>query len=335
MFNLIKMDLYRLVNAKSFKVMLCIITLFAFAISWLTYDDIRYNEKELKKIPGIEEMLEDARNDPEVGDDYAGDIVDGFMDGLDAGFEESDETESTEGFEGREDSKGAEFHIGIVSSLNDDWLFSDINFLSFFYADLKSGALVLFLAIFITLFINAEHKNGFEKNIIGHYPERIKPVCSKLIATTIYTFIIMAIHFLASLFTYLGFLGDRVYIGELDKYLPFLGASILMHVAFSWFICFLCILAKSSSLAMTIGIMMATNFTGTLYMGIDLIIDKLIGKNDIILASNALEVMMLNIGNVGEKISKAIPPKMIIIPLVYMVFSTAASIIIMRKRDVR
>lgn len=335
MFNLIKMDLYRMVNAKSFKVMICIVALFTIAISYLTYNDINYNEKELKKIPGFEEMLKEARNDSESKEVDVDGMVDAFMGGFEDGLEGTDEDATTEGFGSREDSKDIELYIGIVHSLNDDWLFNDINILSFFYADLQSGALVLFLAIFITLFINSEHKNGFEKNIIGHYPERIKPVCSKLIATTIYTFVIMAIHAFVSLCTYLVLLGDRIYVGELDKYLPFLGASILMHVAFSWFICFLCILSKSSSLAMTVGIIMATNFTGTVYMGIDVLIDKLVGKNDITLASNALEVLILNIGDVGEKLSKAIPTKMIIIPLVYMVFSTVVSIIIMRKRDVR
>ena len=335
MFNLIKMDLYRMVNAKSFKVMFVIIALFSVAISYLTYDDINYNEKELKKIPGFEEMLKESRNNSDAEDINVDSMIDAFLSGFEDGLEDTDESTLTEDSASEDDSEEVNLQIGYFSSVKDDWLFNDINFLSFFYADMQSGILTLFIAIFITLFINSEHKNGFEKNIVGHYPERIKPVCSKLIAATVYTFIMMAIHSFFSLCTYLVLLGDRIYIGELNKYLPFLGASILMYIAFSWLICFLCILSRSSSFAMTLGIMMSTNITGSIYIAIDALVYKLVGKNSFTLADHALEVVMLNLGNVGQKLSEAIPTKMIIIPLVYMVFSAAVSIIIMRKRDVR
>lgn len=327
MFNLIKMDFYRLVNAKSFKVLFIVLAAIFLIESYVYYsevEEVAMKATQAQDTQTPEDAFLEYLESGEVGADE--DSATDFFNGMQDAFENEEEAEShifkIKVETGESDSNSLQIKEGKT------------NLFSIIIETLAGATNLLFIAIFITLFVCAEYKHGFEKNIAGHYPNRIKPIISKFIVVTTYCIFIVATQILFTISIPL-IMSDNLYVADFDKYAPFIGTYLLMSIAFAWLICFLCIASRSTAFSMTLGILLSSGFTLLVYQGIDTIIDKIIGENNFTIADETLEVAYLNLGNVSTKLSEAIPTKMIIIPLAYMVFSTVVSIIIMRRRDVR
>lgn len=75
-----------------------------------------------------------------------------------------------------------ERQIGISVEADSEWVDGDIEIGSIISVEMRSALLAILCVIFTALFINAEQKNGYIKNIAGQFPRREKLVASKFIA---------------------------------------------------------------------------------------------------------------------------------------------------------
>ena len=83
--------------------------------------------------------------------------------------------------------------LGIYSDTNPQWVSGDIDAAELAGAGIKSGLLTLLCIIFAALFMSAEQKNGYIKNIAGQLPNRGVLALSKMTAAALQVFLMMAV----------------------------------------------------------------------------------------------------------------------------------------------
>lgn len=167
-----------------------------------------------------------------------------------------------------EDDVTMSFGIQTEVPVNED---GDIaSFMEFFFSNLQSGILLVFLAIASVLFVNQEYKTGFVKNIIGQTAHRSSLYISKLVALISYTLLTVVSYFLAFYVVLKLNTGSELIFGWniLTSNLDIIGISILLHIAFISALTMLTMISRSSTLSITLGMFAA--------MGGGLIVDGLL-----------------------------------------------------------
>lgn len=316
MFNLIKMDFYRLFHSFSMKVM--IFTVLAVSVLMIAMTDV--------DIRLMADSLQDTTNNS--SSDTVSESGKSQNDtSLLGGFTEygSDEEEAS----GTDDDT---ILFGLYFFTDPDWIYGDINLLEVMDVMVRSGTLLIFCTIFAALFINAEQKNGYIKNIAGFFPKRTLPLFSKLIAVLVQTLVI----FIVSLFTIavcsLIFWGGKLYLGSFSEFLPILGLQFLLHFAFSCLISFFCIATRTSSFSIAVGLVFTLGLSVLLLQGAEKLISLIDKSADLKLYQYSL-VANINSTYMGMADKAFFRP--VITALVFIVFSVGISLLITKKRDIR
>ena len=147
MFNLVKMDLYRLFHSLSARVILLITVCLAFFCVAMTQTD-------------LQSMAEDPQYSRQMQEEI---------------------------------SSNQERSIGIYTQTDPQWINGPIDAGELISSQLKSGILTLLVVIFTAIFVTAELKCGYLKNIAGQFPNREKLILSKLIVIALQVFLMMAL----------------------------------------------------------------------------------------------------------------------------------------------
>lgn len=134
MFNLIRMNLYRIFHTRSTYIMLAVIMVFAGFSAYMMREDIKMLEEEITAEGG---QLNEAQTDEIVP--------------------ESDDASTP-------------LTIMVETPYHEDG--TKPAFTEYLCADLRSGLILIILAIFPVLFVNSEEKSGFVKNIAGQTKRR-------------------------------------------------------------------------------------------------------------------------------------------------------------------
>ena len=129
MFNLIRMNLYRIFHTRSTYIMLAVIMAFAGFSAYMMREDIKMLEEEITAEGG---QINEAQTDEIVP--------------------ESDDASTP-------------LTIMVETPYHEDG--TKPAFTEYLCADLRSGLILIILAIFPVLFVNSEEKSGFVKNIAG------------------------------------------------------------------------------------------------------------------------------------------------------------------------
>ncbi len=74
---------------------------------------------------------------------------------------------------------------GILMETDPEWIHGEVPASQMLGLLLNSGILMLFCAIFVSLFVGAEHRSGYLKNIAGQLPYRGQLALSKFIAIAV------------------------------------------------------------------------------------------------------------------------------------------------------
>ena len=279
MFNLLKMDLYRLLHSVSTYVMVILAASIAIFTIYMTYLEVNMAKEDLPP------------------------------------FVESADTESDD------------ITFGIIVDTDPQWVNGDIDYSEMLGAQLKSGLLLILVSVFVTLFVAAERKNGFVKNIAGQFRNREIMVTAKLAALAVQVLILLVTFTLFVLFSSLIFWGNQIVLASIPKLLQLAGLQYLLHFAFACLIAFLCMLTNSSALSMTIGILLCGGF-GSLIYGL---IDRLAGE------SFRIEKYMLesNISSVGAGIPSDTAVHAMFIGIGYILVTMILSMLTVQKRDIK
>lgn len=223
-------------------------------------------------------------------------------------------------------------NIGIVVEAKPEWVDGKIEASDIINTEVKSGMLALLCIIFTALFVNAEQRNGYIKNIAGQFPNRGMLVLSKLIAVAVQVFLMLAVFSAATALSGLAFWGGRFYLDSVWKLLQFLGIQYLLHLGFCALIMFLCILTRSSAFSMVAGLLAICGVLIPVYSLINKIVYNIRPGWNFDISRYMLDgnIGMASIGAASDVLIHAV-----LVGCIFAVVCTALSILVMKKRDVR
>ncbi len=283
MFNLVKMDVYRLIHSKiTWVIMVFVIGLAIFSVM-MTNSDIQL-------------MQEDPA--------YA--------------------TEDT--------SDEAERTIGIAIWPEEEWATGQVEIGSLVSAETQSGMLLILCAIFTAIFVNAEQKNGYIKNIAGLFPRREKLVLSKATAIAIQVLFMMAVFTGVMIIMGFALWGSDFYMGSVSKLLGFLAVQYGLHLGFSLVMMLLAVLTRSSAFSMTAGILICAGLMTPVYSVINRAVNDMGSGWTFDINKYMLDgsIAMTGVGADADVMMRSV-----IVGLAFIAGAALLSMVIMKKRDVR
>ena len=279
MFNLIKMDLYRLLRSNSTYVMVILTASIAVFSIYTVYLVQNMTEKDLP--PSTESI----------------------------------------------DTESDDLSFGIYVDTDPQWINGDIDYSEMLGTHLQSGLMLILVSVFASLFVAAERKNGFVKNIAGQFRNRRIMVAAKLAVIAVQVLILLVTFALSVLIGCLIFWGDQIVLTSIPKLLQLAGLQYLLHFAFACLIIFLCLLTNSAAFSMTTGILLCSGFGGLIYG----LIDRVAGN------SFRIEKYMLesNISSVGAGVPSDVVIQAMFIGIGYILVTMILSMLIVQKRDIK
>ncbi len=219
---------------------------------------------------------------------------------------------------------GVNLNFGISATTLPEWATGDVDFADLVNTQVGSGLFLIVVSIFVTLFVCAEHKNGYIKNIAGQFPNRGVLIVSKAVAIGAQVLAMFLVLFVTMFVTGKICFGEKLVLNSVGKLFTVLGGQFVLHYAFAGVILCLGVLFRSSALSMTIGILISCKLTSLLYM--------LGNKFSLDLTRYALETNVTRYSVITDK--KEILVMMLSAAVIFAV-TIGTSIIVMQKRDVR
>ena len=215
-------------------------------------------------------------------------------------------------------------NIGIMAETLPEWATEDIKFADLLNTQIGSGLFLIVVSIFVTLFVCAEQKNGYIKNIAGQFPNRAVLVLSKTVAVGVLVLTMFFVLAVAMFVTGKICFGSSLVLGSVGAVLKVLGGQFVLHFAFAAFLLCLSILFHSSALSMTIGILVSCKVTSLLYVAAD--------RLSIDLTRYAIETNVTRFTQITE--SEEILVMMLSAVVIFLV-TVGLATVVMQKRDVR
>lgn len=280
MFNLLKMDMYRLAHSRFVRIiMLFTVGLAVFSVV-MTNTDIQYMQEDASYI---------------------------------------------------EESTG-ERTVGIYVEADPEWAEGNIEIGSIISAEMRSEMLEILCIIFVALFISAEQKNGYIKNIAGQFPRREMMIISKFITIAVQV-LLMVLLFSAAV-TAAGFVmwGKEFYLGSVMQLVKYLGVQYLLHLGFALLIMLFCILTGSAAFSITCGILLCSGLAVPVYGLINKAVSELQPGIDFDINLYSLDgnITMMTIGSAGDMMIRGAG-----VGAVFAVVSVILAMILIKKRDIR
>lgn len=225
-----------------------------------------------------------------------------------------------------------ERQIGISVEADSEWVDGDIEIGSIISVEMRSALLAILCVIFTALFINAEQKNGYIKNIAGQFPRREKLVASKFIAIAFQIFLMMLVFIIGTIVSGFVLWGNRFYLGSSAPILRYLGSQYLLHLGFAALTMLLCMLTRSSAFSMTSGILLCSGLAVPVYAVVNKIVSDMkpglkFDINHYVLDGN---ITMMTLGSASDVLVRGA-----VVGAAFAIVSVILSMIMIKKRDVR
>lgn len=225
-----------------------------------------------------------------------------------------------------------ERQIGISVEADSEWVDGDIEIGSIISVEMRSALLAILCVIFTALFINAEQKNGYIKNIAGQFPRREKLVASKFIAIAFQIFLMMLVFIIGIIVSGFVLWGNRFYLGSSAQILRYLGSQYLLHLGFAALTMLLCMLTRSSAFSMTSGILLCSGLAVPVYAVVNKIVSDMkpglkFDINHYVLDGN---ITMMTLGSASDVLVRGA-----VVGAAFAIVSVILSMIMIKKRDVR
>ncbi len=153
-------------------------------------------------------------------------------------------------------------------------------FLRFFMADVSAGMPLLFVCIAVVLFVNSEEKTGFIKNISGQVRRKSSIYFGKLAVVAGYTLILMLVYGMAQYISLqIGFHGDMQF-GK-NIFLPFIKAfaiDYLLYLAFAGGLMMITTVFRNNIIGIVVGLLSICGIGSMIFGLIYKLIDRQLVK---------------------------------------------------------
>lgn len=197
---------------------------------------------------------------------------------------------------------------------------------------LQNSNVLIIAAVFVVLFANAEHKCGFDKNLIGITNHKWKHALARWISAVIGMTFILAIGFVV-LFGLCALFLDAFSLGSVTAMVKSAGLLYLGMITFSAIFFFFTTLFKSSAGGIVASLVISLGILNLIEQLLDLLVKKVF-TNPAFLPSDFFfdnAYMTLNHRDAGMKTCLIF----VAICLVYLVLSVGGSMLLQQKRDVK
>lgn len=294
MYNIIKMELYRMVRMKSFYVIMFIMTAMTIVGTWAVSEEVAYYKEQAQKTEqSLDAIQQNAGENQEASED------------------------------------GEEIMIGLSSEMSKDTDYSNVTVLDIAYSNLSGMIVALFIAIFVVLFCGADITSGYIKNFVGQAKNRTRLVLAKVIAMGIYTVGTMLVFFCVQTITNGIFFG-YVHMGHVGSCISYLAVQTVLHMALAMICLAIVLVSRSTVTSMTFAVCICGNVMSVIYMGIDFIVGK-IGVKDFRFSTYTVSgrIKMLE-----QTFAKQDGIETLVIAAVYMIIAFLIGSAVFTKKDI-
>lgn len=242
--------------------------------------------------------------------------------------EESEEKITEQGVTVDED--GVQMNMGIYFDTNYDWIDKDVNIAEYLITTLRSGVVLLFLTFFTAMFVNGENKHGFVKNIAGRMSFRGNLFLSKLPAIFMFEAVLFAVNYVFCI------LFVKMIIGNIDLSISktavkALLLQLILHFAFSCVVAMAAAVTRSTAFSATMGTVFCTGVGSLLWIFINMLIEKWNIAKDFIINDYTL---VYNIQKVGLNFDFKNTLRIVIVAVMFIAVSSIVSVLTINKRDI-
>lgn len=284
MYNVIKMDIYRLLHTVSFYVMLVVSALLAAFTVYMTKLDLEGMAAKAEE-PGV------------------------YAEGTDI-----------------------QISLGFTFDTKAEWNTEDIVFSDFMEIYLNSGFCLLLQAIFVSVFVYAEQKNGYVKNIAGQISHRWMLVVSKVTAVALQMFAMFLSMGTALFAVGKCCFGEKMVLDFTMKAVKVFFVQYFLHFAFACLILCLCTLFKSMALGMTMGIMLSSKTGMILYSGINVLAERVFKIKEFDVSRYAIEMC---VGEYSAAAAEEVLQRSVMVGVVYVAVTVLVAAVVFEKRDIK
>lgn len=192
-------------------------------------------------------------------------------------------------------------------------------------AQINGGILMLLCAIFVVVFVSAEYKDGFIKNIAGQLPYRGMLVFPEVIVTAVacalYSFVYSGCIVAAGAVVF----GNTFIAVPVPTIMELLAVQLILHWGFGCLILFFYILAESAVFAMVAGTLISFNVLNIVY--------TFVGRfSHFEIAQYMLDynIFRVKIESVASTYVRAV-----FVGLIFVLAGTILSSVVVQKKDIR
>lgn len=296
MFNLIKMNFYKLFHQKSFYVCIAVaafIGWFMVFMVWMT--------------PMLEEKAQSARSAREQAGEDTGSNA-GFFVGFEVGLAE-----------------GGEMSSEPVPKVE---LFNVTEFLDDFF---RSGFTMILISVGASLIANAERKRGFIKNLGGQMKPRGMLTVSKLPAilveiASMYAAVVLSFVLFGRIYY------EQYTLGNIPAMCKAMAVQLLLGLAFGALILLVSTVARNAAAGIIAGIIVSSGLFPYVWLYINRLATAYLGAPagfDISKCSLDYYISGITSGAAGKDVATAL-----IVGVVYLLLASAAGGLVMEKRDI-
>lgn len=328
MYNLIKMELYRLCRATSTWVILLVTVASVAALMALTGAFMslagEMEDDAALVVEADENLSQEDVSDENLPEEDASD--EGMSDENSSGFDLSEESAS----ESEKDASENGVTIGFY--VNEDMLNSEEDNLAEVLASvLQSGVLALLCVILTATYAYADEKNGYLKNIAGQYPSREKLVLAKCAAVAAAVLALLAVCAATGMIGAKIIWGSSLHIGSLSELAKVIGVHYLLLLALSLVMLMVTILARSSTVGVIVGVLISANMLSMFCSLINILAEKVLPSSNF---DSTLYTIEYYLGSFGVGASAGDTARAVAVALIYGVLAAVAAAWVMKKRDV-
>ena len=219
------------------------------------------------------------------------------------------------------------FCVGLTVDISDRYS----NVVSILEMLFHGGLFMVLCSVFVTIFVNAEQRNGYTKNLGGLIKHRYQLVISKIVAVAIEILIAFILFAMATIIATKIFCGNQVAIGSFGSLFSLLGVQYLLHFGFSCVIVLICVLTKSSAFTMVSGILTSFNILGVIYSLINKLIHLISQNADFNISQFMLDY---NISTYSLAVPASELFRTIAVGIVFVMISVVCASIAFENRDV-
>lgn len=191
-------------------------------------------------------------------------------------------------------------------------------------AQINGGILMILCAVFVIVFVSAEYKDGFIKNIAGRLPCRGMLIFSQAVVIAAACILYFSIFF-GCIIVVGAIVFENSFIAfSVPAIIKLLTVQIILHWGFGCLIQFFYILTKSTMFSIVIGILTAYKILNIIYTLVERFFDFKIDRY----------MLDSNIFQLGIEDEVSMYARAVLVGITFVIIETALSILVINKKDI-